>query len=460
MLLKQKAKDSGGKLSRTDLFSLAFGQIIGVGIMTMTGIAIGMTGRSVTIAFLLAGAITLFTSIPSILIGGTAKFPGGQYTQYGILSGARLAGVYTYINLFTIFGLAMYALSFSQYFLSLFPSASIKIVSVVVLTVLFLLHLIGVKQASRLQNLMCIILSLSIAAYIVFGIGAIQPGYFKGPEFMTGGVSGFILATIYLTFASSGGVLVVNYSGVAKNPTKDIPFVIIISTACIVIIYAVMGTIASGVLPVAQAAHQPMSVSAAVFMPKSIFTFFVVGGAMFALLTTINFSIGMMLFPAQRACEDGWLPRSLAATNKRFGTSHWILLIFYLIGVIPIVMSVDITVVANSTVILITLLRCFTAFCSMQLPKRMPKAWKRSKFHLKKPALYCIGIVSMIITAISVIMLLASAALSEIIGNLAVLILAVIVVFIRHRHIKLNTEYELMDEDEPSIRNAQKEVTA
>lgn len=32
------------KLSRMDLFSMAIGQIIGVGIMTMTGIAIGFTG--------------------------------------------------------------------------------------------------------------------------------------------------------------------------------------------------------------------------------------------------------------------------------------------------------------------------------------------------------------------------------------------------------------------------------
>ena len=43
------------KLSRTDLFSMAIGQIIGVGIMTMTGIAIGFTGRSVNLAYLLAG---------------------------------------------------------------------------------------------------------------------------------------------------------------------------------------------------------------------------------------------------------------------------------------------------------------------------------------------------------------------------------------------------------------------
>ena len=41
------------KLTRTDLFSMAIGQIIGVGIMTMTGIAIGFTGRSVNLAYLL-----------------------------------------------------------------------------------------------------------------------------------------------------------------------------------------------------------------------------------------------------------------------------------------------------------------------------------------------------------------------------------------------------------------------
>lgn len=62
------------KLSRTDLFSMAIGQIIGVGIMTMTGIAIGFTGRSVNLAYIVAGLITIFAAIPQIYIGGTATF--------------------------------------------------------------------------------------------------------------------------------------------------------------------------------------------------------------------------------------------------------------------------------------------------------------------------------------------------------------------------------------------------
>lgn len=86
--------------------------------------------------------------------------------------------------------------------------------------------------------------------------------------FMTKGAGGFILASIYLTFAAGGAIYVVNYSSAAKNPTKDIPFVIIASTAIVVIVYAVMSTVAAGVLPVDQVANKPLSVSAAVFMPK------------------------------------------------------------------------------------------------------------------------------------------------------------------------------------------------
>ena len=287
---------SENKLTRADLFSMAIGQIIGVGIMTMTGIAIGFTGRSVNIAYVLAGILTIVAAIPQIYIGGTANFLGGQYSQIAVLGNKRLAGVFIYIQIAMALALSMYTLSFSEYFLSLFPGANAKLVSFVVLTVLALMHMVGMKQAARLQNLMCVILAAGIAAYIVFGIGHIQPGYTQSPGFFTGGASGFVLASIYLTFAAGGATYVVNFSAEAKNPTKDIPFVIIVSTAAIVILYAVMSTIAAGVLPVEEVAGKPLSVSAVSFMPKAVYTFFVVGGAMFALLTTLNFNIGMLVY--------------------------------------------------------------------------------------------------------------------------------------------------------------------
>lgn len=429
------------KLTRTDLFSMAIGQIIGVGIMTMTGIAIGFTGRSVNIAYILAGIITIVAAIPQIYIGGTANFLGGQYSQIAVLGNKTLAGIFIYIQIAMSLALSMYTLSFSEYFLSLFPGANAKIVSFVVLTVLVLMHMFGMKQAARLQNIMCVILAVGIASYIVFGIGHIQPGYMEMPGFMTGGVTGFILASIYLTFAAGGATYVVNFSAEAKNPTKDIPFVIIVSTAAIVILYALMATIAAGVLPVEEVANKPLSVSAVSFMPKAVYTFFVVGGAMFALLTTLNFNIGMLVYPIKRASADGWLPKQLAATNEKFGTSHWILLAIYLISVLPILFGLDLSTIANSTVILTTSIRGVIAFVALALPKKLPDLWKKSAFYVNDSKLKVICVIAIILAGVSVAMLLVTTSTDKIIGNCCILGVAVVLAILFRGKVNVEAGY-------------------
>ncbi|MCI5872980.1 MAG: APC family permease [Roseburia sp.] len=428
------------KLSRLDLFSMATGQIIGVGIMTMTGIAIGFTGRSVNIAYLIAGIITIISAIPQIYIGGTANFLGGQYSQIAVLLGKKVAGIYLYIQLFTTLAISMYTLSFADYFLSLFPGVNAKLVCTIVLTVLVLLHLGGVKQAARLQNVLIVVLTVAIAAYIVLGVGSIQPDYFSN-GFMTGGAGGFVLASIYLTFAAGGATYVVNYSAEAKNPTKDIPFVIIASTAAVVIVYAIMSTVAAGVLPVEQVANQPLSVSAEAFMPKTVYTFFVVGGAMFALLTTLNFNIGMIVYPMERACKDGWLPAKFAERNNKFGSAHYILLFLYLIGIVPIWIGLDLNTVANSTVILFTVIRGVMCIAATQLPKKLPELWNKSAFHTSNGKLRILCIIGVLLAALSVVILLVSTSMAQIVGNITILIIAVVASLLINKRVDLKVSY-------------------
>lgn len=435
------SEESSKKLSRLDLLSMATGQIIGVGIMTMTGIAIGFTGRSVNIAYLVAGILTLISLIPQIYIGGTANFFGGQYSQIAVLSGQRMAGIYMYIQLFSALAISMYALSFADYFLSLFPGVNTKLICFVVLTILYGLHFFGVKQAARLQNILCIILAVAIAAYIVFGIGHIQSDYLTN-GFMTKGIGGFVIASVYLTFAAGGAQYVVNYSAVAKNPTKDIPFAMAASTLGVVVIYAVMATVAAGVLPVEQVANQPLSVSAGAIMPKGIYTFFVVGGAMFALLTTLNFNIGMIVFPVSRASADGWLPKKLAVRNERFGSAHLILLMFYIVAIGPIIIGLDLNTVANSTVILFTVIRGVIAYSAMKLPKKLPELWKKSKFYVGDGKLKVICILAMAIAALSVVVLLVSTSKEQIIGNITILLISVIAGTVVNKNVNLTPSYE------------------
>lgn len=432
-------------LGRMDLVSVAVGQIIGAGIMAMTGTAIGMTGRSVNLAFIIAGFLCILTAIPQLMVGGTARFKGGQYTQVAAFGGQRLAGIFTLINVFTGLGIAMYVISFTEYLLALVPNAPAKLISVVVLTILFLMNILGAKQAAVLQTVMCVVMALAIAAFIALGIPNLQPGYFAPPDFMTKGITGVLMASAYLSFAAGGATYVINFSGEAKNPTKDIPFAIIVPTICISVVYAIMGTIAAGVLPVADVANKSLALVAEAIMPKPLYIFFIVGGAMFALLTTLNASIGWMCRPIVQAAKDGWLPKIFGKLNPKFGTPMNVLILFYVIGLVPILAGLDISIVSSSTVILTSAVKVILCFTAIRLPKVMPELWNKSKFHVGDGLLNIICIVGGVVAILQVVLMLATSALPELVGNLVILAVSIIYAIAVNPRVKMEISYEDCD---------------
>ncbi|WP_254119686.1 amino acid permease [Bacillus sp. FJAT-29790] len=151
---KSSTKDLKRVLGRGDLMSIAVGQIIGAGIFALAGIAIGMTGKSVNIAFMVAALLVVLMSLTQIVLSGTVRMRGGFYTAGALLVGKRFAGFYTIIFIVTNISIAMYALSFADYFLALVPGLSSKLIAAVVLTIFYLANLFGVKEAARVQNLM------------------------------------------------------------------------------------------------------------------------------------------------------------------------------------------------------------------------------------------------------------------------------------------------------------------
>jgi len=60
-----------------DVFFIAIGQIIGAGVVALTGIAIGMTGPSVIFAYLMAAVLVLVVSVPIMMAGATLPSIGG-----------------------------------------------------------------------------------------------------------------------------------------------------------------------------------------------------------------------------------------------------------------------------------------------------------------------------------------------------------------------------------------------
>ena len=205
--------------------------------------------------------------------------------------------------------LAMYALSFAQYAVALLPSGgSEKIIALSVGTIFFILNFFGVDLMAKIQNLLVIVLLISLTMFAVFGLPSVDFGtYFSNADglFLSDGVTGFLTATAYLGFATGGATVILGVSSECKNPTKDTPFVIVTSTVGVALLYGLVATTASGVLPVAEVANQPLTLVAAEILPKPLYIFFIVGGAMFALATTLNSQIMSATKPIMQACEAG-----------------------------------------------------------------------------------------------------------------------------------------------------------
>ncbi len=429
-------------LGKKELFAVAIGQIVGAGIMTLTGLAIAMTGRSVNIAFLLASIAVIFASIPTILLTSAVRMRGGTYTQTAAFIGKRAAGIQIFLYIISNISLGMYAISFAQYFNGLFPDVSPQLVAGLLVTVIFIVNYLGVSKAAKAQGVLVLVLLGALMLFIGFGVGEIQPGYFQNPGFTTNGLLGVCTAMALVTFATGGATVVVNLSAEAKNPKKDIPFVIIVSTIFIAVLYAFMGTVASGVLPIEVVAGQPLTHVAEAIFPKWLYVLFIVGGAMFALITTMNAQVSYATKPVMQACVDNWFPKSLAVLHPKYNTPYRLLMIFYIIAMFPIVTGLNIEIIASSSLILNYILFIILNVGVLWLPKLYPEQWKKSPFYIKKGAFTFLIILSLVILIAQLCLMINTLSTNELIGNVIAFVLAVIFGVVRSKKVELEISTE------------------
>ena len=163
-------EDLNRTLGKKELYSIAFGHVIGSGVFSLIGIGIGYTGKSAWIGILLSAVFILLQALPFIVMAGTARFRGGYYSMMGTLWGPKFAGFYIVIFFASNVSLAMYAISFAQYLQGVLPQVPIVPVAVACLTIFFITNLLGIEGAAKLEIVMDIVLALAMTCFIVFGL--------------------------------------------------------------------------------------------------------------------------------------------------------------------------------------------------------------------------------------------------------------------------------------------------
>lgn len=432
-------------LTLKDLMGVGIGQVIGAGIMSLMGVAIALTGRSAPISFLLSALLVLIGSIPTVIISSVVRLRGGNYTMAALLSGKTMAGIIMFVYIITNISMSMYALSFADYAMAFLPSAPRQLIAFAILTIIFVINIFGVDKMAKVQNVIVAVMCAALLVFAAFGVGKVSPDYFT-EGFMPNGIGGILQASAILIFATNGAFMVVSLSGEAKNPTRDIPLTIILSTALVAILYAVLGVVASGVLPVTEVAGKTLDVVAKEIMPSGVYVFFVVGGAMFALLSTLNAQFASSPKVILQGCVDGWLPKQIGYLHPKYKTPVVIMAFFYIIGLLPIFFGLDIEEIASSATLVSQIAATLINLCILRLPKLMREAWERSKFHMPQKMLVLLTVLCLGIGIFNIVVLATTMTLPLLAGNIIIFAVMLCYIVLRNRSGKVRMEISYEEE--------------
>lgn len=415
--LVREPEPGPGTLGKPELYALAIGQVIGAGVITLVVPAIKMTGYSAWLAYFVAILMGFFMILPTVFVSSTVRLGGGNYSMLAGLAGPNIAGIYAFMYLTQCLSLSLFGSSAAAYLGDIIPALSSHTARIIIgaglLTLFYVVNLLGIDIMASAQKLMTWLLIAALMLFAIVGIFKMQlPIFdFSDPAFLTQGwgvniadgqiTGGFLGATLLFVYSTQGYYMTTAYGGSSRNAKRDIPFVLLlcVPTLCVLYVGVAMAGVGSTTLE-EYGASTTLVVAARNLFPTVLFYFFIIGGPIMALLSTLNSSFAYNSITIGTACDDGWLPKAFGKKNAK-GGRVWILTFMYIVGMIPILFGLSITTITN----MVQLIGACYAFLNFKayisMPKLYPDAWAKSRYHIPNGAYYflcCVSLAGFMVT--------------------------------------------------------------
>ena len=361
-----------------DITMIGVGAMIGAGIFVLTGIAAGVAGPALLLAFLLNGAVALLTAMAYAELGSAIHGAGGGYLWIkrslpdpsGFLAG--------WMDWFAhAVACSLYALGFGAYFRLVLEFLNVpelsfgfmsleKWLAVVCCVIFSYINFSGASETGKAGNFVTVGKIAIIGAFIVAGLWVMisRPGWqvsFK--PFLLNGWGG-VFAAMGLTFiAFEGYEIIAQTSEEVQNPKRNVPRAVFLSLLIVVPIYLLVALVAIGAVTPAEG----MNVTEYLAQEKEIALVsaadqFVIGGGLVILvggllstLSALNATIYSSSRVAFAMARDASLPQWIGSVHRRRSTPH-IAIFFSALIVITMAITLPIEDVAAAADIMFLLL--------------------------------------------------------------------------------------------------------
>lgn len=316
-------------IRRWDLVALTVNIIVGAGIFGLPSKIYELTGTWSVLAYVVCAVLSALIILCFAEVGSRFAETGGPYlytrVAFGPLIGFEVGWLLWLARLTGFAALCNLLLGYLSFF---WPAAAFggtrALVIVVVVITLTTVNIIGVREAALVSNLFTVGKIAPLLLFVAAGL------FFLSPQSLTmnaaPSLSGFSRAALLLVFAFSGFEMAVIPTGEIRDPQRNVAFALLTATGIVALLYLTIQVVCIGTLPGLATSERPLVDASSSFLGASGASILSVG-ALISVTGTLNaimLATPRILFAM---AEHGQLPRSLAATHRRFHTPHIAILI-------------------------------------------------------------------------------------------------------------------------------------
>lgn len=386
--MSEQVQKNDKKLGLWNIVGLGVGGAVGSGIFVTLGDAMARTGRSILPITVICVFYMLLAYWYNYAMAGIFEVKGGDYSMKAMLLPPLLTGYGGWTNVIWAFGFTGYALALTDYLAVLWPFLNDHrtLASAIILTLFFLLTIRGNRIVTIFQNVATILLIGALGVFIVLGIPQVDPSIFFDMSydggFFQNGFAGVISAIAIMAWACQGTTMgPVGVISITEDSKKTVPRGILVTCIIVSIVYGLMSYVASGVLPYDQVAGQNISVAASTFLSGGLFSYFVIGGGVCAIISSFLSVLAMIRDPLANMLDDGWMPRSF---DKKTGDGYpvYMFLMTYVVALVPILTGMSVSNAISMLMIPTMLINAYLNASCAKLPDLYPESFANRSFKM------------------------------------------------------------------------------
>ncbi|SMC25861.1 amino acid/polyamine/organocation transporter, APC superfamily (TC 2.A.3) [Clostridium acidisoli DSM 12555] len=441
-------------LRAKDIAALGIGAVVGVGIFVATGEGAHLAGPAIIVSFILAAIVACLCGLSYCELATMFPVAGSTYSYAYITFGELVAMIVGWcLTAEYLVACSAVASGWSGTFVGILQSFGINLphaiiaspskggildLPAIVITLLLTYMLYyGMKESSRINNIIVCVKLLIIVLFIALGVSHINVENYK--PFAPFGFKGIFAGAATIFFSYIGFDAISTTAEEAENPNKDVPRGLFICLAVVSILYISVAFVLTGMVPFREIISENAVPGALARVGIRWGSALVGVGAILGMISTIIAVLYGQIRVFMVMSRDGLISKSFSKIHKKHNTPYIATAITGIVAaIIAGVLPLDIIVEFLSTGTLISF--SVVSLAVIVLRKRMPDF---------KRIYRCPGVpVTPIITIICCILLLSRLKAITWIGFVCWLAIGLIVYFTYGiRHSSLNEKNKLDKEE-------------